>query len=1029
MDDTYHILRGSAVADDAQDNDKTVRISVIRTSDNIYETDIKAVVDSNEQFMKERDACREYRIIFTLVPFCSNVLFNTCTEIVRYEGSDRVECIDGENKKSLTGRDKTETIGLVSNLSPYEMIRDSEYSKDSIGFEYLPGLDIFNNHILRNTTYRIVNYLPSTASTTTKRVFNTIEDFMRASNGVNLLRCCRLEVTDTTMRKKHLYDYDDILKVYDNSSKTANLVDQDGWFGFYNTSVIPSKDNHGKELDINRVLNNKENCEFVDMYPDRSLFSVIPKYNKYRNRLEYNWDYTITYPFDHTTTYSVSSASGTTTTKEFLVVSEGGCNSLAVLDAQYVMLPSTKNAMMFRTPVKHNLKSGDKIKLFFNKEDGSGNWIEIEEPVIVNGVGDLSNNNQDYYFYVTDTSFLDKILIPDSDTNSPWDYISAYFYNPLNTGSIASVDNDKKYYPGNLVRYNNSIWICDTESKGFSTSKFHVFDQSLLPVYDSTDGLTDIPTEYESYIRVGNTTYELYNHDLDVPFHESAYDANRFIRQIISNAFRDNDSPVNQSSSTTQSPLWADYIQLRFAKTDGKYTSEYYIRKFKKVPNIKYGTDSENPLTDSDFDDEYYKLAFARTVYGDEIAQSVVMDDIDISNLKDNLGRPLTEVYLTVVKTNRGHSEWYDGNIEDKRLETVEFSHCFSPVTCGINIHGQCSDTNAVKDKRLAMVDVHMICNEYSDDNRTLMPSNDIKISDEWFYGDVAEFCPWTCEETVLSDVMFRFNTAQREYKDAEGSKYPFCFDEILSDDYDYNGFKVEKYTIKNANYKKEGYFYKPHYRMQLRGFGNVHQESHRALVIARAEPIQMDGIYIKVKTVVSHKMYGGERVRLREKFGQCNEWWLSVVSVPDKYHFVMDRVHNGNGIYINWMDICDGLNNGTMVLEVENSGIPEYAKRIGKNTYLWRNITNKWDLDNTTVGLEEFPFANGKLYVDSVFNMFVRRQDPYGCNRLHDGKDKTAAGEHDWSDSIYTTCPNDAVSDIPTEPDGLYKDDSFSIC
>ena len=41
---------------------------------------------------------------------------------------------------------------------------------------------------------------------------------------------------------------------------------------------------------------NRNACEFIDLYPDRTLFSFLPKYNKYRKRAEKNWDYCITYP-------------------------------------------------------------------------------------------------------------------------------------------------------------------------------------------------------------------------------------------------------------------------------------------------------------------------------------------------------------------------------------------------------------------------------------------------------------------------------------------------------------------------------------------------------------------------------------------------------------------------------------------------------------------------------------------------------------------------------------------------------------
>jgi hypothetical protein len=58
-------------------------------------------------------------------------------------------------------------------------------------------------------------------------------------------------------------------------------------------------------------------------------------------------------------------------------------------------------------------------------------------------------------------------------------------------------------------------------------------------------------------------------------------------------------------------------------------------------------------------------LAFAGTVYGDEVSQIVFTDDINIDNLTDNRGYPLTELYFTVLKANRGHKEWYEENDYD----------------------------------------------------------------------------------------------------------------------------------------------------------------------------------------------------------------------------------------------------------------------------------------------------------------------------------------------------------------------------
>ena len=63
----------------------------------------------------------------------------------------------------------------------------------------------------------------------------------------------------------------------------------------------------------------------------------------------------------------------------------------------------------------------------------------------------------------------------------------------------------------------------------------------------------------------------------------------------------------------------------------------------------------------------------------------------------------------------------------------------------------------------------------------------EINKDDDFFYGDVVSFNPNECIENVLSDVCFRFNTAQREWNaDKNNWIGQFRYDEITSDDYDY---------------------------------------------------------------------------------------------------------------------------------------------------------------------------------------------------------------------------------------------------
>lgn len=74
-------------------------------------------------------------------------------------------------------------------------------------------------------------------------------------------------------------------------------------------------------------------------------------------------------------------------------------------------------------------------------------------------------------------------------------------------------------------------------------------------------------------------------------------------------------------------------------KKDG-IKSKYYISKHKKL---------NNAVT-------IYKNAFANTIYSDTIFSLNVNEDLDISDIKDNFNRPLTKVFLTIVK--KRHTEY-----------------------------------------------------------------------------------------------------------------------------------------------------------------------------------------------------------------------------------------------------------------------------------------------------------------------------------------------------------------------------------
>ena len=944
MSDKYTILRGGAQAVDKRDDNKVITFESTSTFNKLNGVNYQSMIDANEQFIQERNRCHDYRLILTVNPYFTNVLFNRCTEIVKDEGSDNPIVASDTTPINIDN-----VIGKSENLTRYHMIINTEYSSEKHNYVYHPGLDIFNNHILRNKSFRCVNPIKNNID---KDNFNTIEDYMRSADGEDIGKCNRKGIKDTKFDKKHLYDEKDILKFETGEAIQENLRNENGWFGFYNTSTIISKDPEGNDMDISRAINNRGNCEFIDMYPDRTLFSLIPKYNEHKNRLEPNWDFELTYPFQGTTTRENG--------EDFEIIQQGDLNALYIASAKYIVDGNGRQSVMFKTITKHNLNFNDKVYIYFTYSEGT-EWVKSSVPYMVTTIGNLDNDEKEYYFTIQNGDLLEDIFC------RSWEHVKTFFYN-----------------------------------------EYTVNDNSnLLDVPDYGEiGLQDIPSENDVIIKVKGVYYELFNHDTNISYTEYVKQQQKmknttspvkFIRDIINNAFQDNDG---ETQETGTQGLWSDYIQFRMVKTNGRDDCQYYVRKFKKIPNMKNG---DGDIEDMPFDKEQYPLAFANTIYGDPILQLTYTDKIKINELRDNLGRELTDIYVTIVKRNGGE-------------DNTEFSKCFGPVTSGFKFHHNKQDTLTIRTRCHAMGDVTMINNndqQHSENDINNLNDSDININDKWFYGDIVEFDPNSCKETVLCDVNYRFNTTQRE---TESDDFIIKYDEIVKDDFD-DEFKIKvtsydkKYTI-----RPEGYYYKPHYKVKLRGFGDVEQATHKHIYFKEATPLQDNGIYIKISTLLKHNTRAGEHVLIYDPNNKTQNWKLEIVYVIDNFNFVINKIDYMDPNYIDWINTCTNLNEGKYQIKRINTSIPENAIELKNGSYLWRPVVNAWDISNTDSELKEYVFTNNCLYVDKIINIYLHRQDPAKMNNL------------------YYIYPEDITSDIEgniiyQENNEIYKPETQTLC
>lgn len=222
----------------------------------------------------------------------------------------------------------------------------------------------------------------------------------------------------------------------------------------------------------------------------------------------------------------------------------------------------------------------------------------------------------------------------------------------------------------------------------------------------------------------------------------------------------------------------------RINRLFGGTPSKYYFRKFKKIK-----TKSSNIIENDDY--ETYPLAFSQNVFTDTISQFVFNEDIDVSDLTDNLGRPISEIYLTIIKT--------DSN------------NLFGSVSSGIETPLlpmlKTSDTNTWLQNIPTINRIHngvgtpFVSSIPLETNLTINSNNNI------FYGDLVEYNSSEVKETILANVSHRFNTRSRE------TPTPMNYVTTLG--------SSPVLTPINLGPRQEGYFYQAHHLIKIREFSS----------------------------------------------------------------------------------------------------------------------------------------------------------------------------------------------------------------
>lgn len=1057
--------------------------------------DIAEVISQYDLYREEREKCNTIRLTLQVNPICSNVLFNRISEIVHNEGSSAVTFINyslnpsgdsttfdkviykkktmdfwnsGDmkyqhhddtvynslpNKRICEINDDTHyTNGELNNLTipttnngpvehhPTNAIRDTQLSKNDIGFVYHCGLDFLNNHLVRSNTFKTVCKCPENLNPD-YTAFNTIADLMRTVNGEKVIEKLYFPITEDLLANKeylklltlHLYEYDDILS-YEKTVEERLIPKYDGWVGFHNRPKIKSYSafSDSDSMEIERPLSYLNSGDFIDMYPGRDLYSFVPKYNTFQRRIEKNWNYNITYPSSSYTPSHIDDPF-----VDIFEINEGINSLRTVYFDENIRADNGITQLVMYSISKHGLAVGDYVNIY-KTYDTMLYWVSKK-------IEDSNDYERVTIRYEEEGKANDEMaILQKEDPNGTY-----------------RVDNS-----GKEVTVNHKIIDNAEVSEVVDDFIFTVFN-SNTQISDKWVWLADDEKYGGATVTVDGVTYEMEargHYFIDPSDSSKKY-------YVVNGNYVNFDKKAQRIS---------------YKKTYGDIECEYYIRIFSKLPNFKFasgdtsseyeiyrkrGTDTtgkERGLDSNitmlsiyqdkmyDFENHISRLAFAKNIYTDEVGEVVYTDDIDISNIHDNLGRPLTSLYMTFIKNNKGYKEWYGWKNQVKdwstttinnEFENIEYSHCFGPVTCGIKTSDESIYDNSIKNiVKINNIDqnvgynINIINGNNALEGRSYKDSkgNDVKIDnweiwyelDKHFYGDLCYYDNYNAIERHIQYVNHRFSTAQREirekYHDNEKNRYfeKYVYDEIRADDYDADSdgksYWIESYPVEKCDNFQEGYYYNPHYEIPIKTFDKLQSVLPDFLSIRQFTQIE-DGVY-KFVTLQQHFLSDGDKAMLYDAIQDKYYKLVAVSGDSDNYKVFTCKVYDektDEQVDITYLDAVDKeqiilhlstslikwrntssttINSSSVsnvkvssfkLFKMDNLNVPSYARvlRDGTCRIIWRNILNN-GFNKSDDSVEEYPFTNGAFYINKRIDIYVRRQDPYNVYGLYNDSD-----------------------------------------
>ena len=935
MESTKKILLSSAENKKAETLEKSLQINLSGGARLLPESDVSGVLDAYDEYLSERSKSNKFRLVFNVKPLCSNMLFNPITEIVKDEGTEKVFCLNYSGATTS----EMENDGVIPEGSVYVKtgdfrwwrpsiaISDTQLSSSKCGFVYHCGLDIFNNHIFRTSSAKRVNFNKNTEKFgfEAKEAFNTLEDMLRDSNG-----------NDIMMRFPNVYKRSVAVKSLENMSTYKDY-----------SYLYQKYDDLGFKLSVSSNLK-EENGWYGFSNPAK-----LPSFMSNGENSDFEYA-----PINK------------------VINSEPSCNFIDMY------------------PTREHYSFNPIYNKFYDRLEKNWDYCLTYPSSSTTNVDCISEIRD----YNGKKSYALSVLMFDEQT---------YDDSGLNVLTVYSVS-CHGLKEGDFVNiYSNGKIVY-----GYS-QVLHVIDKYIFQVAKTEPNISEAWLDIQDGVKVyekNGTTLEMDSNGK--PYLYVSGSSNSVYPIVV---------------ATNRCNVDDNAQDLSFKKVVNNIECKYYVRIFSKIPNFKFKDEEVNDYTlyrngstliakysdkKHEFESHIGQTAFARTAYNDPITEIVFTDDVDLSYLRDNLGRPVSEIYLTIIKRNKGYKEWYGINDPSANLarnirlksKDIEFSHCFGKVNCAFLLNDYGLNGREHADVR-NLVAAQTKAADASVVNTGLLNFNDTKLGDEIsydtdrsFYGDLCCYSPYECNEKSLQTVMFRFNTAQRELTqndaalkllgtDKSKSEGLMSVDYIFYDNYIPNTFAKKSRHVQQMYYyafpRAEGYFYKPHYKVQAKRVSTILSESKPIIyqLGGMSDYGEKNTMYgrkkmLLIKTETTNYLTPSDKLLLYVK--STNEFYrLCIYRVETPEKFICFLQNEANEDVTDLTYIVEPENIGDFALLKKDDATPDYAEisRDGSCMFRWRNIVSNGTEDDENV---IYPFTNGAFYITKGVNLYLRRQKPY---------------------------------------------------